>query len=583
MFRIFFFILAIAGISYGLSFLADMDGKLIIQWPGGEIQPTLMQATIALVVLLFLIMFVWTVFRMVLSSPSNLRRFLLRKKQKKGIEALSGGLIAVGSGDRVLAERHATQARKTLPNDPMTQLLRAQAAELKGDMRSATRIFESMLAATDTEIMGLRGLYKLALEQKEFEATKQYASRAVTRNAKLSWAVMGLFDIYCRQNSWQAAVDTLEIAIEHQHLDAKAGRRFKAVLLTALAQEREDADDLDEALALASEAHRLEPSLIPAAVIAGRIYAAIGKMSQAAKVVRRCWKINPHPDLALVSAFARPGDSVRDRLQRVQELAKVTPGHREAALSVAKAAIEAKDWGLARENLGPLSRGTPSRQVCILMARIEGSDRGDKGAMREWLARAVHAPKDPCWVADGFVSDEWAAISPRTAKLDAFEWKVPQDEAHTQRDSEALEQLLQSVSVTDQLEGRVTVDDDGVIEGDEAVVSAESLSDDEPLEIIEDAVIEEDAGEPSDVVDQEQVAARVETEVVQEPEQDQSGETIKQPLKESEAVETTKEVGSKKRRKKRTKIFVSPPAPDDPGPEPGEESEFSSDLKPVRF
>ena len=59
------------------------------------------------------------------------------------------------------------------------------------------------------------------------------------------------------------------------------------------------------------------------------------------------------------------------------------------------------------------------------MARIEGEEHNDAGRVREWLARAVNAPRDPAWTADGIVSDRWAAISPVTGALDAFQWKVP--------------------------------------------------------------------------------------------------------------------------------------------------------------
>ena len=37
----------------------------------------------------------------------------------------------------------------------------------------------------------------------------------------------------------------------------------------------------------------------------------------------------------------------------------------------------------------------------------------------------MHAARDPVWVADGFVSERWMAISPVSGRLDAFEWKVP--------------------------------------------------------------------------------------------------------------------------------------------------------------
>jgi HemY protein len=59
------------------------------------------------------------------------------------------------------------------------------------------------------------------------------------------------------------------------------------------------------------------------------------------------------------------------------------------------------------------------------MAHIEGGQNGDKGRLREWLARAVNAPRDPAWTADGIVADHWAPTSPVTGALDAFQWKVP--------------------------------------------------------------------------------------------------------------------------------------------------------------
>ncbi len=60
------------------------------------------------------------------------------------------------------------------------------------------------------------------------------------------------------------------------------------------------------------------------------------------------------------------------------------------------------------------------------MARIEAGE-GDKGREREWLARAVRAPRDRAWIADGYVSDRWLPVSPVTGAVDAFEWKAPVD------------------------------------------------------------------------------------------------------------------------------------------------------------
>jgi len=100
--------------------------------------------------------------------------------------------------------------------------------------------------------------------------------------------------------------------------------------------------------------------------------------------------------------------------------ARTTP----KARSVARAAIDAREFALARAALAPLAV-EPTRRVALLMAELEQQDTGDVGRARQWMARAVHAGRDPAWTADGLVSPKWLPVSPATGRLDAFEWRVP--------------------------------------------------------------------------------------------------------------------------------------------------------------
>jgi HemY protein len=197
------------------------------------------------------------------------------------------------------------------------------------------------------------------------------------------------------------------------------------VLLTAEARDLE-ASQPDKALALATEALRLAPSLIPAAEIAGRLLASKGESRQAGRLVARTWKLAPHPDLATVYAFAKPGESPRERLRRVEHLASLTPGDIEGPIAIAVAAIEARDWQRAEDAISPYLHDRPPARICALMARIEAGE-GNKGREREWLARAVRGPRDRAWIADGYISDRWLPVSPVTGAVDAFEWKAPVD------------------------------------------------------------------------------------------------------------------------------------------------------------
>ena len=109
----------------------------------------------------------------------------------------------------------------------------------------------------------------------------------------------------------------------------------------------------------------------------------------------------------------------------MRHLGRLTPHDAEAAIAIAIAAIEAREWLEARKALEPLLGPRLTQRVCTLMARIEGEQHGNAGAVREWLARAVNAPRDPAWTADSIVSDDWAPTSPVTGALDAFRWRVP--------------------------------------------------------------------------------------------------------------------------------------------------------------
>jgi HemY protein len=197
------------------------------------------------------------------------------------------------------------------------------------------------------------------------------------------------------------------------------------VLLTAEAHDLQGAAP-DKALALATEALRLAPSLVPAAEIAGRILTSKGENRQASRLIARAWKLAPHPDLALVYAFAKPGESPRERLKRVKHLASLTPADIEGPIAITVAAIEAHEWQDAEATLSPYLNERPPARICALMARIEAGE-GNKGREREWLTRAVRAPRDRAWIADGYISDRWLPVSPVTGTVDAFEWKAPVD------------------------------------------------------------------------------------------------------------------------------------------------------------
>ena len=446
MLRLVLFLLFVALVATGLVWLADRPGTILIDWQGYDVSVSVFHAVVGLFLLAGISVAVWSILRGFWHLPAGLGNFFNRRREKRGLEALSSGLLAIGSGDRSLATRYAVQARKSLPNEPLTHILRAQAAQLAGDRQTARRIFEAMLGSPETEAFGLRGLFIEAEREGEIEAQRQFAERAMKINPKLAWPVNALFDLQCRDGDWASALETLAIAKKNGHVEKPVGERRRAVLLTAMAQKAEDSDP-ERALQWAFEAHNLAPDLIPATAIAGRVAASRGNVKKATKVLEEGWRKGAHPEIATAYAYARIGDSPRDRLERVKKLAQLSPNSIESPIALASAAIEARDFDVARSALQPLvETGRLTQRACTLMARIEGEDGsgGNVGAVREWLARAVNAQRDPAWTADGVVADDWAPVSPVTGALDAFQWRVPV-EAASRRDGALLNEKIEEL------------------------------------------------------------------------------------------------------------------------------------------
>ncbi len=425
MVRVLLFVLIVVAAALGFAWLADRPGTITIEWLGYHIETSAFVGALAIIGLLTILMLIVALLRYLVTRPAAMASYLRERRRQQGLDALSRGLIAIGVGDRSLAQRYAGIAGRNLPREPLTALLRAQAAQLKGDRVAARRAFETMLDRPETELLGVRGLFLEAKRNNDNDAARALAEQAVERDPKLPWGVAALFDMQARTGDWDAAMKTLAVARRNGHVEPDIADRRRAALLTAEAREMENSDP-DKALLLANEALRLAPALVPAAECAGRILASKGDSWQASRLIAKTWKLSPHPDLATAYAFAKPGESPNERLKRTKYLASLAPNAIESHIAVANAAIEARDWQAAREALAPYLDDRPPARICALMARIDAGD-GDKGREREWLARAVRAPRDRAWIADGYVSDRWLPVSPVSGTVDAFEWKAPMD------------------------------------------------------------------------------------------------------------------------------------------------------------
>ena len=412
-------------IGLGFAWLADRPGSITIRWLGREVEMSVVVAAVALLAAIALLLFLWGLTKKIWRSPRAVKEHLRYRKHRKGYESLSRGIIAAGAGDAHNAHRHATAAAGALTDEPLVALLAAQAAQLKGDKTKVREVFEGMTKSPDTELLGLRGLFSEAQRSGDLASALKHAEKALALNPRLPWASSAVLQVQTARKNWESAALTLEQQGRSGLLPKDEANRKRAALLAAEALGLEDSNR-EQAFLLASKAHDLDAALVPASLVMARSHIANGNVRRATKLLRAAWEKAPHPDIAELMGRVQPGASPEDRFERVRDGVGSTHNSLEASVAMARAAIAAQRFDVARDVLSPFAAERPQARICALMAHVEEAG-GDKGRSREWLARAIHAPRDPMWVSDGVANARWVPVSPVTGEIVPCEWKVPFD------------------------------------------------------------------------------------------------------------------------------------------------------------
>ncbi|MEX1179193.1 MAG: heme biosynthesis HemY N-terminal domain-containing protein [Cucumibacter sp.] len=424
MIRVLFAIALSLLVALGAAWLITLPGSVEISAFGYRMRPGLGLAVFAFVLLIAVALIVWALLRRLLGIPGLIGRSSERRRRRRGVEALSDGFIAYHAGDAGRARQLAREARARLGDLPAAQLLEARASMALGDLAEAREAYRGLIDNPKTAVAALSGLYEQARQQGRTDAALIFARKAAVLSPTLAWASAAVFDDLVRRRAWAGALEMARNQPAETRAAREAARRRQAVLLSAMAREQE-ATQPSLAIEHAREALKILPDFVPATLIAARIYSHQGEARKASNLLHRVWRSTNHPHVALLYAHVIPGASPVDRLKRMRALIEEPGASLSVAATFARAAIDAREWSVARNALAKFASSAPTQQICLLMAEIEEGQSADHGKAREWLSRAVRAPRDPVWTADGVTAEDWQPVSPVSGRLDAFEWRVP--------------------------------------------------------------------------------------------------------------------------------------------------------------
>lgn len=436
--KILLFVAVVIGLAMGAGMVMDSGQTVGLRIFDMEFVLGPMQAIIAFVgflvalwLVLKLVSFALAVLRFMNGDETAIRRFFMRNREKRGLDALLHAMIAQAEGDGKTAIAKAEKAHKLLNRPVMTSLLIAQAAETKGNTDLAIEHYKSLLDDNRSRFVGVQGLIRAKLTAGDKEKAQALAVKALEMQPAHEGTQNTLLGLQTEAEDWAGARKTLLVKKSSGNLPRDVWRRRDAILALQEADTLALKGDLVRAREAAIEANRLSPDLIPAAVSAAQALVAQGKGSYAAKAIRKAWKVQPHPELAAAFAAIEKDETPSQRLARFGKLLNMRPDDAETRLLKAELLIAAEDFPGARRALGNLYETAPTVRALTIMAAIERGEGSDDAVVRGWLARALTAKRGPQWVCEKcqHVHATWQAICDNCGAFDTLAWREAPDSA----------------------------------------------------------------------------------------------------------------------------------------------------------
>lgn len=432
--RIILFICAIALVTFGVTFLMETGGEVRLTLGGKEYSFSPLMAVIGVVLLFIAVWIITAVFKLLIAvfrffngDETAISRYFNRNREKRGFDALSEGLVALAAGEGRTALAQVAKAEKMLQRPELTNLISAQAAEMSGDTKKALKYYKHLLENDRTRFVGVRGLMKQKLAIGDTETAMRLAEKAFALRPAHEDTQNLLFELQSDAGDWSGAKETVLTKVKKGALPKDVGRRREAVLSYADAKELLDAGDIDAGTKAAIEANKIAPTLIPAATLAAEMLTLSGQKPQAAKVLKKAWAGQPHPDLAAAFAEIEDDESSSQRLKRFAALTKVNPNSSETRLLKAELALSDEDFPAARRALDDLYETDPTARSLSLIAAIHRGEGAGDEVVRGWLNKALNASRGPQWICGSCnkIHNAWAPKCDNCKTFDGMDWKMP--------------------------------------------------------------------------------------------------------------------------------------------------------------
>jgi len=345
-----------------------------------------------------------------------------RTKNQKGYDAFLQGMIALVNKDFKRAVTETRNVNKYLKDESLSLLLNSETLKVEKKFNELNNIYEKMLKNEHTNLLGLRGLMEHNLRIQDYHHAFIYGEQLFNLNPRIDKLYETLLNIIAKTNNWQKLLRINDQSLKQKIINKTVHSQNKSIALYEIAKIKHNSSE-SEAIDLMEKAIKLRENFSPYISFYTQLLINNHKLDRARKLLAKTWKAFPHPDLKNEIKLLAKAMQI-SFYDLTKYITSNSISDDESKILVGESLIEKKDWEGAKNQIKSLLTHQPSKEVCLLMAKIEEGDSGNPQKINAWVSRSNLGKLSKIWVCQisGIPQSQWAPVS-NQGYFNSLEWK----------------------------------------------------------------------------------------------------------------------------------------------------------------
>ena len=377
-----------------------------------------------IIFIVFLILFFQKIIFFFRQKFSSLKHMRNNNNYQKGYQAFTQGMIALANKDYKNAILENKKVSKYLEDKSLSLLLMSETLKIEKKHKELEKVYQDMLQNNNTKTLGLKGLMNQSLYEQDYHHAFIYGEKLFNENHQIDKLYETLTNIIGKTNNWQKLIEINERALKFKIIDRKLYSINQSIAFYEISKIKIYSEN-SESINLMEKALKLREFFPPYVCLYIDLLINKNKLTTAKKYLFKAWTKNPH------SEYKAKIKILADKMKiSFYDLAKYVTKDNESSYEsrvlLSEALIEIDKWIDAKKQISNLLEHKPSKEVCLLMSKIEEGDTNDPQKINAWISRSNFGDLNKIWICSisNISQSNWSSVAD-SGYFNTLEWKKP--------------------------------------------------------------------------------------------------------------------------------------------------------------